>query len=71
MYIETVWSWFEGEMIVVMNMNRIVEQQNIGLRPHLSLPVPIYRCRPHLSLHLSLKAVLAVMRYKVDQAKIP
>lgn len=36
MYIETVWSWFEGEMIVVMNMNGIVEQ-NIGLRPHFSL----------------------------------
>jgi hypothetical protein len=27
-----VWSWFEGEMIVVMNMNGIVEQ-NIGHRP--------------------------------------
>jgi hypothetical protein len=31
---ETVWSWFEGEMIVVMNMNEIIEQ-NIGLRPLL------------------------------------
>jgi len=35
-YVETVWSWFEGEMIVVMNMNGIVEQ-NIGLRPYFSL----------------------------------
>lgn len=38
--VETVWSWFEGEIIVAKNTNRIIEQEeNIGLRPHFFFPI--------------------------------
>ena len=38
MNIETVWSWFEEEMSVMINMNRNIEQ-NIGLRPLFLRPL--------------------------------
>lgn len=51
MYIEAVWSWLEGEMIVAMNMNGIVEQ-NIGLRPHFFVPISSFEYRaPSPFLH--------------------